>query len=272
MNKIDDQKTQDLRKQIIRYWNNAGLCSFNSSTSKSDPYISSCNNFSESKFLEEIVKNREKKAKQEKPVFGIDIGAGLGRFTIILARHLDNVIALEPAKNLYCQLANNCAVFRNVKTFNIDFESFNAKENYDLAVVSGLLYLYPDNMVRAFFEKLDNNLITGSIIVIRDFIIQNGIKQVSSSYIEGSLCYYRDFNYWENIAKCFSYDIIEVFQSKPSYSSNILLSIFHILGLTMIFDFNVIKKHFYKELTIKKKGRIIDFSSEIQTVFIVMRK
>ena len=150
------QRTQDLKEQIIKYWGKAGLCSFDSSTCAGDPYLASCDNFIESCLLEELI---EKECPKD--ASGIDIGAGLGRFTVIMARHLECVHALEPAKKLYYKLADNCAEFNNVKIFNTDFESFNIHKDYDMAVVSGLLYLYPSDMVHEFLKKLVNNLAGG---------------------------------------------------------------------------------------------------------------
>ena len=261
------QRTQELKEQIIKYWDKAGICSFDSSTCTGDPYLASCDNFIESCLIEELI---EKEC--QKDALGIDIGAGLGRFTVVLARHLNLVHSLEPAKNLYYKLADNCAEFNNVKLFDTDFESFNTKEKYDIAVVSGLLYLYPDTMVYEFFEKLVNHLNSGSLVVIRDFIVKSEIREVPSVYIEGGFCYYRDLQYWKGLAKNFDLFLTEVFQSKPSYSFNRLLWLCSKLGLTRIFSMNTVKKVLLRTVKIKKKRGAIDFSSEIQTVFIVLRK
>ena len=261
------QKAQDLKEQIIKYWDKAGLCSFDSSTCAGDPYLASCDNFIESCLIEEII---EKECPKDGS--GIDIGAGLGRFTVVLARHLNLVHSLEAAKNIYYKLADNCAAFSNVKTFNIDFESFNTNEDYNIAVVSGLLYLYPDNMVHEFFEKLVNHLKPGSVVVIRDFIVKKGVKEVPSSYIERGFCYYRNLQYWKRISKSFNLRLTEVFQSKPSYPFKRLLWLYSKLGLMRIFSVNIIKKMLYRNVKVKKERGVIDFSSEIQTVFIVIRK
>jgi hypothetical protein len=261
------ERAQDLKEQIIKYWDKAGICSFDSSSCAGDPYLASCNNFIESRLLEEFI---EKECPKD--AFGIDIGAGLGRFTVVLARHLNLVHSLEPAKNIYYKLADNCAEFNNVKIFDTDFESFNTKEKYDIAVVSGLLYLYPDNMVHEFFEKLVNHLKQGGVVVIRDFIVKKGVKKVPSSYIEEGFCYYRDSRYWKTVAKSFNFSLTEVFQSKPPYPFKRLLWLYRELGLTRIFSVNFVKKMLYRNVKVKKNKGSIDFSSEIPTVFIVMRK
>jgi precorrin-6B methylase 2 len=261
------QRAQDLKEQIIKYWDKAGICSFDSSTCTGDPYLASCDNFIESCLLEELI---EKECPKD--ALGVDIGAGLGRFTVVLARHLYLVHSLEAAKNIYYKLADNCAEFSNVKIFDTDFESFNTKEKYDIAVVSGLLYLYPDNMVHEFFKKLISHLKLGGFVIIRDFIVENGVKQLPSAYIEGGFCYYRNLKYWDDLAQEYGLMLSGIFQSKPSYSFRRLLWLCSKLGLTRIFSMNNVKKMLYRTVKIKKKIGIIDFSSEIQTVFIVMRK
>lgn len=256
-----------IRYQIISYWDKAGICSFDSSTCAGNPYLANCDNFIESCLLEELIKK-----ECNKVAAGIDIGAGLGRFSVVLARHLNLVHSLEPAKNICYKLADNCAEFSNVKIFNSDFESFDTKVDYNIAVASGLLYLYPDNLVHVFFENLVNHLKSGGVIVIRDFIVKKEIKKVPSSYIEGGFCYYRNLQYWKNIAKSFDFSLIEVFQSKPSYSFKGLMWLFGKLGLMKIFSANIIMKLLYRNVKVNKERGIIDFSSEIQTVFLVMRK
>jgi SAM-dependent methyltransferase len=264
-----DMVEPDLRKKIIEYWNKAGLCSFDSSTSHNDPFIASCNNFIESKLLEDLLKRKKKeiKAKVSK---GIDIGAGLGRFTIILARNLEYVDALEPAKNLYYKLIHNCSNFSNVEPFNTDFESFNSKKDYNIAIVSGVLYLYPSYDIHKLFNKLLNHLENDGVIIIRDFISKNGEKKISSSYIEGNFCYYRDVHYWDSIAKSFGLELIQVFQSTPSYPFKGFRWL--ISRSARIFNVDFVKKVLYNNVKHKKDKGIIDFSSGIQTVFMVMRK
>ena len=261
------QRAPELKEQIIKYWDKAGLCSFDSSTCGGDPFLASCDNFIESHLLEELI---EKECRND--TLGIDIGAGLGRFTVILARHLDCVHALEPAKNIYHKLADMCAEFNNVETFNTDFESFNTNGKYDIAVVSGLLYLYPDNMVNEFLKKLIDHLEPSGVVVIRDFIVRTAIKQIPSAYIKGGSCYYRNLQYWERVAKSFDLYLIGLFQSKPVYPFKRLLRQYSKLGMTRIFGVDIIKRQLYKHVKAKKDKGLIDFSSEIQTVFIVMRK
>ena len=214
---MKNKEDKNRREQIIKYWNKAGLCSFDSSTSHVDSHIASCDNFIESRLLEELLENRSKNT------LGLDIGAGLGRFTAVMARHLNHVHALEPAENLYHKLKDNCSEFGNVKVFNSDFESFDIQNNYDISIVSGLLYLYPNEMVHDLLKKLVDSLNVGGVILIRDFIVKEGGEQIPSSYIEGSFCYYRDSQYWKDLAQEYDLRLLSIFQSRPSYRFKKLL-------------------------------------------------
>ena len=102
--------------------------------------------------------------------------------------------------------------------------------------------------------------------------MKTGIKQIPSSYIEGGFCYYRDSQYWADLAQECGIVLSGIFQSKPSYPFKRLLWLYSKLGLMRIFSVNIIKKVLYRNVKVKKERGVIDFSSEIQTVFIVMRK
>ena len=260
-----------LRKQIVDHWNRAGLTSVDSSTCSADPNIASCDNFIESKFLENIVLDFKYENEYTGEVIGIDIGAGLGRFTFILARNLTLVHALEPAEKLYYKLKENCSEFENVRIFNTEFESFSITNKYDVGVVSGVLYLYSHEMVQEVMNKLVNNMNANGIIVIRDFIIKDAMKQVSSSYIKGGFCYYRDSKYWKNLAQEYNMVLYSIFESRPSYPFNKFMHLCTYLGLTRVFRLNILKQKQYDGMN-RKKGHLKFSESEIKTVFIVMGK
>ena len=65
-NKVE--RTQELRDQIIEYWNRSGICTFDSSTCAGDPYLASCDNFIESGLLAELIEE-----ECSKDGLGIDI-------------------------------------------------------------------------------------------------------------------------------------------------------------------------------------------------------
>ena len=259
------QREPDLKERIIEFWNKAGICSFDSSTCARDSYLASCDNFIESRLLEELI---EKKCQSN--ALGIDIGAGLGRFTVVMARHLKVVHALEPGKNIYNRLVDNCRDFGNVQTFNTDFESFNIQKDYDIAVISGLFCYYSPDMVQEFFKKLIRHLGKKGMILIRDFIIKKGVRQVPSAYIEDGFCYFRDLQYWINLAKEFGLTLSQVFQSRPSYPFEKLI---HLSGLSKIFGIDIVRSHIYKRLEYLREHKVIRFyGSEIRIVFMVLER
>lgn len=263
-------RTQSLKERIIEYWDKAGINSFDSSNNSTHPHLASCTNFVESRLLGELL---ERYGLSKGDTSGIDIGAGLGRFTVLLARHLKLVHALEPASSIYSRLVTNCADFSNVKTFNIDFESFDAQEDYSIAVVSGVFSLYPDNMVRPFLKKLANHLKAGGVIVIRDAIVKDETIEVPSVYIEGSFCYYRNSQYWANLAQDIDFELFEKLQSRPSYIMPRLHGLICNLGLARLYSLNIIKRKMYQDTKAKWEKGILDFhNSPILNVFMVMRK
>jgi len=260
-------ETEGLKGSIIKYWNGAGLCSFDSSTSIKDPNIASCDNYVESRLLENILTQ-----DQEKYVAGIDVGAGLGRFTVIMANHCRHVYAIEPATRLFEKLKNNCKNLMNVEVINTDLETFNIKTRYDLAIVSGILYLYPDEMVISFLKDIVNKMNKNGTLVIRDFIVNSGVRQIPSKYIDGGLCYYRDSYYWGGAAKTLGLNQINMFQCSPCYTP-IYMNFLAKLHLTTLVGRQSVKDYLVKRLESKQRRRIITFcNQEIITVFMVMKK
>jgi len=268
---MENNGNKRLREQIIEYWDNARLCSFDSSTSHADCHLASCDNFIESKLLDMMLINNT--TDYNKCNLGLDIGAGFGRFTVVMARHLDLVHALEPAENLFYKLKDNCSKFDNIKIFNNDFESFNVQNNYDISIVSGLLYFYPNDMVHKFLKKLVESLNEGGVILVRDFVVKEGVKRIPSSYIEGNFCYYRDTKYWDNLAQEYDLNLLSIFQSRPSYRFKKLVWLINKLHLMKLFQLQIIQYTLYKILNLYRQKGVLNFSgSEIKTVFMVMKK
>jgi acetyltransferase-like isoleucine patch superfamily enzyme len=259
----------NLRRRIVDYWDRAGICSFDSSTCSGDRRLASCTNFVESRLLDGLLKRHGFSGGKG---LGIDIGAGLGRFTAVMAGNLGSVHALEPAGNIYQELTANCAKFPNVKTFPTDFESFDIQDYYDVAVVSGLFYLYPNDMVAKVLTKFAKHSGPGSIMVVRDFLVKQGVEEISSSYIDGGFCYYRDISYWTKLAREHGFELVEVFQSEPSYPAPKLLLLMQKLRLIGFFDLPVVKRMMYWQTERRRAKGIIDFpNSPLLTVFMVMR-
>ncbi len=260
-----------IRGKVIEYWNKAGLCSENSSTSYEDPSIAECTNFVESSFLKELICQDLEFKSQNELTIGIDIGAGLGRFTLLMSHHLNCVYALEPAKNLYEILSQKCCGSTNILVYNEDFEFFDTSKKFDYSVVSGLLYFYDDEMVATMISKLSRYMKPGGLIIIRDFIIEKGSLKLPSSYVNGWFCHYRDIEYWKALAENYNCIYVETFQVKPSYPFSKFMNLFSKFGLTRVFRSNFIKRKFYYQLLRNKEQQTIDYSNKIQTVFITLK-
>lgn len=259
-----------LQQQIVDYWNKAGIFSFDSSTCAGNPYIAACTNFTESQLLEGLL-TRYGYIK-DKGV-GIDIGAGLGRFTVILTKHLDYVHALEPAENIYKALISNCSRCSNISFHLEAFEQYESQKTFDVGIISGLFYLYTDEIVSANLAKFGKHSKTGSLLIIRDFIVEKGPEKKTSAYIKGGYCYYRKAAYWVEMAKRHGFKITELFQAKPSYLAPKLMKVLHITGLVRIFSLSCVQRAFYKKTEYKRINGLLDFNhSPILTVFIVLKR
>ena len=258
-------------KQIIQYWDESGLCSPDSSTSHKNQYIASLDNFVESKLLSDILaKYCSKTANNHKT--GLDIGAGLGRFTIILAQYLHMVYALEPAVSLYDTLQERCQKISNIKVINTSFESYIPSEEIDITIVSGILYLYSDELVDHFFNKLSPMVKYGGIIILRDFIVQEKRKTIPSSFIKNGYCYYRNYQYWKDIASKHDLKCVEVFRSTPLYSVlfNIII---RIPGINKIISSSFVKDRYYNIINKERQKGNKSLSDEsVTTVFITIKK
>jgi SAM-dependent methyltransferase len=263
--------SQKLLDDIVNYWNAAGLCSLESSTSIKDEYIASFENYIESRVLSDIVAKYCQQIQKSDPVVGLDVGAGLGRFSIVLARYLKHVYAIEPARQLYVKLGDRCKNIRNISILNESLESLTLPIMADIAVVSGVLYLYNDEMLSHFMDKLNSHLRPGGIVIIRDFIVSDGTKKLRSSYVKGAYCYYRNSDYWRDVAEARGMNINEIFRSVPPYNHHIL-RVMALLKLNWIYSLPIVKKLAYKQILRTRKGNENFKSGDINTVFIILEK
>lgn len=262
---MNQQNPRNLRESIIKYWDTAGLCSFESSTSVKDRNVASCDNYSETHLLESIL-------AQERNIACLDVGAGLGRFTVVLAKHCEFVQAIEPAKELFYRLSENCTNFGNVEVTNINLEEFKTNIDYNFVVVSGILYLYPHNMLMEFLNIIINKMESKGTLVIRDFITKKGGSEIKSKFIDNGLCYYRDSNYWKEVAKTLGLDFVAMYQCSGSYN-RILLKLLFGFHVTCLFRIKFVQQYYLHTLESKKKNVTLSFEGdEVKTVFMVMKK
>ena len=257
----------NLKEKIITFWDTNGIFSFESSSYNGELHIDSFNNYLESQFIAEMISE-----KGENSISSIDVGAGLGRLTHVLANRSECVHTLEPAKRIFSMLKENCIGLSNVTVFNTDFESYESGKKYDVAVVSGLLYFYPHKMVLQFLNKLAKYLKTGGVVIVRDFIVSKGRKKLPSSAIDG-FCYFRDCQYWNTVAQETGLVVNQTFQSSFSYPFRKLFHLGGKVGLTKILGQTHIRGLMLNYLKWKKKKNILLFRPfEKKTVFIVIEK
>jgi len=264
--------TGNIIEDIVKYWDTAGLSSPDSSTSKKSRYIASLDNFVESRLLSDIIHEYcEPAAKNKIQMRGVDIGAGLGRFSIVLAQHLPIVHALEPAESLFEKLTERCRNNRKIQTFNTSLESFVFSEPYDIAIVSGILYLYSDEMVCDFLKELSSMMKSEGIIIIRDFIVQNGGIMKKSSYIKNGYCYYRNREYWIATAQKNKLNCLETFRATP-HLSPLINRIIQLFGISRIYSTSFMKNRWYEKMKKEREMKVNSLSKGINTIFIILKK
>lgn len=266
-------ESQKLLNYIVDYWNNEGLCSFDSSTSHKNKHLASFENYIESRLLSDILNDYLNQNVSEQ--IGMDIGAGLGRFTVILARYLDHVYAIEPAPQLYAKLKGRCESFNNVSAINTTLESYKFSSGINFAIISGVLYLYDDEMIDAFMDDLNITLKGGSYVIIRDFIVTDAGKKVKSSYVKDAFCYYRNPNYWQVVANKWDMELIEIFKTTPVCNRFIRRMFeYPILGeiLSRVYDCSWFKDRSYLKMKDAREKSTLFLEDEINTVFIVLMK
>lgn len=263
--------SQKLLDSIVNYWNTAGLCSLDSSTSIKDKYSASFENYIESRLLSEILAEYCPGVQKSNPFIGLDVGAGLGRLSVVLARHLKYVYAIEPAPQLYVKLKDRCKNIQNISVSNASLESFTPPEMVDVAVVSGVLYLYDNETLSHFMDKLYSHLRPGGIVIIRDFIVSDETKVLRSSYVKGAYCYYRNPDYWRDVARTCGMSFVEIFRSVPLYNPYIS-KIMALPGLNRIYSLSFVKRLAYTRIS-KIRRENEDFKTgKINTVFITLVK
>ncbi|WP_128694447.1 class I SAM-dependent methyltransferase [Methanoculleus taiwanensis] len=269
----DAQKSgsQELLKSIVNYWDAKGLCSLESSTSLKNKYIASFENFIESRLLSDILVEYCQYNRKNDTHIGLDVGAGLGRFSVVLARHLKSVYAIEPAPRLYTKLKDRCKDIPEINVSNASFESFTPPEMVDVTVVSGVLYLYNDEMISHFMAKLCSHLQPGGIVIIRDFIVPGEIRKIKSSYVKEAYCYYRNPDYWRNVAEQQNMDLIQIFRSVPLY--NLFVSkIIAFFRLNRLYSLSFVKEQAYAKISKARQERDNLRTERVNTVFITLVK
>ena len=257
------KQSKAMRGKIIDYWDEALLCSLESSTSHADPDLSYLDNEIENRILEELL---SKLAENHHRC--MDIGAGYGRFAGLFHRLYAQAILLEPASKIFERLDGLWGTVPGIECLNSDFESYEDSAGFDLLFTSGVLYLYDDKMLKNFLQKAISMLKNNGVLIIRDFV-SIPAKKVKSKYVKNGFCYYRSLKYWDAISKNLAVSLVEVRRSKPPLfwlRNRYSLSILRLLGIKKIYRHQIITN-----TAIRFGNKGIDLGS-VQPVFIVLKR
>lgn len=256
-------------QKILDYWNKDGLCSEDSPTSHGDSFLVKIDNYFETRQLSNFIE--ESSIVNE---YALDIGAGYGRLSRVLAKHFQHVVALEGADRVFAVFEQEMRSFDNVISIHGSFEDFADRwENqFDLILASGILYLYKDEMVSSFFEAVKKNLVPKGIVVLRDFVVQGERIYKKSSYVQDGGCYYRNRSFWNDLADQYGMNVHKLVKSKPSLSflrSPRIIKIIKFFNLAD-FLFRIISVDKYYSKFIRTRESLTK-KDNIYTVYIVIK-
>lgn len=256
-------------RKILDYWNKDGLCSKDSPTSHADPFLVKIDNYFETRQLTNFITGSSTINER-----ALDIGAGYGRLSRVLAEHFQQVVALEGADRIFAVLEQKMKPFENVVSICGFFEDLADKWEYqfDLILASGILYLYNDEMVNSFFEGVKNNLSANGTLFLRDFVVNGEMIYEKSAYVQDGTCYYRNRSFWNDLADRYGMKMCKLVKSKPD------LSFLRNPCIMKFIDFFVLSEFLLQRIAVDRNyNRFINSreyftkTDHIYTVFIVMK-
>jgi SAM-dependent methyltransferase len=200
---------------IIRFWSDSNLANQYSSTYSSNyEFLDYLDSVAQVKFLSSIIK----KHFGDNPLNVLDVGAGLGRLSIPLAKMGHYVVALEPAESLYEQLLDYCPdkELENLECISELFENYEAPSDFefDVIIFSGVLYFYDDSSLARMIDRTQHLLSRSGVIVVRDSFSKDNVD-IESRVINGARCRYRPFSFWGNMLSDRNMKIIHEYAGNP---------------------------------------------------------
>ena len=111
----------------------------------------------------------------------IDLGAGGGRFTAMLAPLCSRVVAVEPS-DLITILRDNTEAFGNVTCLHERIQDISCDEKFSIAIISGVLMNMPHEDARASLAKAASLLKENGVLVLREPVARGGIVNVDWKY------------------------------------------------------------------------------------------
>jgi SAM-dependent methyltransferase len=198
--------------RIIKYWDSAQLSSPESSTSHADPNLAFLDNAVEHENLRRLLR-----ANSAGGELCLDVGAGLGRFTMLFREFYERVVLLEGAPSLFDRLQERWKDTPGVSCVGDIFEGYEPNQRFNLVFASGVLYLYNDEMLTDFFRRACAVLSNGGLIVLRDFLTSKP-QRYTSQYVEDGWCHYRTHEYWSGVALRHGLELLEISRTRPAAS------------------------------------------------------
>ena len=111
----------------------------------------------------------------------LDLGAGGGRFTTMFAPLCSSVVAVEPS-DLITVLRENTKEFANVACLHERIQDVSCRDEFTVAIISGVLMNMPHEDARSCLSKAAKALKKGGVLVLREPVAQRGIVNVDWKY------------------------------------------------------------------------------------------
>lgn len=203
-------KPDKIVERIVRYWDTAGLCSPESSTSHGDPDLAWLDNEWEARILMQALNDEDLPKRRL-----LDVGAGLGRFVPIFKQLAHESQLLEPAPSLYRALYQRCQGIPGIVCAQQRFEAFESQCLFDIIFTSGVLYLYNDQMVDRFVSRAAGLLSGRGLFIVRDFVVSPNAVVLPSRYVSDGYCYYRPEGFWKHVGEAHDLKLMACTRSKP---------------------------------------------------------
>jgi len=112
-------------------------------------------------FNKEIWPHIKKYFSKEKRV--LDVGCGNGRFSAFFSSHVQEVIAIDP-----CREMNPVFQRKNIEYHNKSLQDFNNEEKYDVIFLLGVFYLMQNWDTTLAFKNLISKLREDGVLILVD--------------------------------------------------------------------------------------------------------
>ena len=121
----------------------------------------------------------------------LDLGSGYGRLAIPMAKHSNEVCAVDFSESLIESLEEKNIT--NISTRCYDVVDFNYEKKFDVIVISGLLHCLDDEQLESVLRKAENGLNQGSYIIIRSSVSVDERINIINQYSEALNSLYTAF-------------------------------------------------------------------------------